>query len=148
MRIADFELERYFARWEFAARYVLCASDVQGYPMGDLLALADDETRSLWQDLRLGYTESTGHPLLRREIATLYDSIEPDEVLTFAGAEEAIFCLVNVLVGPGDHVIATWPGYQSLYEIARAAGAAVTSPNRPRSGQLPLRIAVPAGPRN
>ncbi len=126
MRIADFELERYFARWEFAARYLLCASDVQGYPMADLLALADDETRSLWQDLRLGYTESTGHPLLRTEIVSLYDSIEPDEVLTFAGAEEAIFCLVNVLVGPGDHVIATWPGYQSLYEIARAAGAAVT----------------------
>ena len=126
MRIADFDLERYFARWEFAARYLLCASDVQGYPMSDLLALADDETRTLWADLRLGYTESTGHPLLRQEIASLYESIEPDEVLTFAGAEEAIFCLVNVLVGPGDHVVATWPGYQSLYEIARAAGADVT----------------------
>ena len=50
--------------------------------MADLLALADDETRDLWADLRLGYTESTGHPLLRREIATLYDTIEPDEVLT------------------------------------------------------------------
>jgi len=104
--IADFALERYFARWEFASRHLLCASDVQGYPMADLLALADDETRALWADLRLGYTESTGHPLLRTEIASLYTSIEPDEVLTFAGAEEAIFCLVNVLVGPGDHVIA------------------------------------------
>ena len=70
--------------------------------------------------------ESTGHPLLRREIAALYDTIEPDEVLTFAGAEEAIFCLLNVLVGPGDHAIVTWPGYQSLYEVARAAGADVT----------------------
>ena len=126
MRIADFALERYFARWEFAARYLLCASDVQGYPMSDLLALADDEMRTQWADLRLGYSESTGHPLLRREIASLYETIEPDEILTFAGAEEAIFCLVNVLVGPGDHVISTWPGYQSLYEIARAAGADVT----------------------
>ena len=126
MPIADFALERYFARWEFASRHLLCASDVQGYPMADLLALADDETRALWADLRLGYTESTGHPLLRTEIASLYTSIEPDEVLTFAGAEEAIFCLVNVLVGPGDHVIATWPGYQSLYEVARSVGADVT----------------------
>ena len=56
----------------------------------------------------------------------LYETIEPDEVLTFAGAEEAIFCLMNVLTGPGDHVIVTWPGYQSLYEVARAAGADVT----------------------
>ena len=63
---------------------------------------------------------------LRREIASLYDTSEPDEVLTFAGAEEAIFCLLNVSLGPGDHAIVTWPGYQSLYEVARAAGADVT----------------------
>ena len=43
--------------------------------------------------LRLGYTESTGHPLLRAEIAELYEHVEPDDVLVFAGAEEAIFCL-------------------------------------------------------
>ncbi len=126
MRIADFALERYFARWEFAVEHLLCASDVQAYPMRDLLDLADDETRSLWDGLTLGYTESTGHPLLRREIAGLYDRLEPDDVLVFAGAEEGIFCLVNVLLGPGDHAIVTWPGYQSLYEIARAVGAEVT----------------------
>jgi aspartate/methionine/tyrosine aminotransferase len=126
MRIADFALERYFARWEFAVEHLLCASDVQGYPMGELLALADDETRALWDGLELGYTESSGHPLLRREIASLYQTIEPDEILTFAGAEEAIFCLMNVLLGPGDHAVVTWPGYQSLYEVARAAGAEVT----------------------
>ena len=126
MRIAEFTLERYFARWEFAVEHVLCASDVEGYPMADLLELADDEARGLWDGLRLGYTESTGHPLLRREIAALYETIDPDEVLTFAGAEEAVFCLLNVLLGPGDHAIVTWPGYQSLYEVARAAGADVT----------------------
>jgi aspartate/methionine/tyrosine aminotransferase len=126
MQIPDFELERYFARWEFAVRHILCASDVEGYAMADLLALADGETRALWDSLRLGYTESTGHPLLRREIASLYDRIATDEVLVFAGAEEAIFCVVNVLLGPGDHAIVTWPGYQSLHEVARAAGADVT----------------------
>jgi aspartate/methionine/tyrosine aminotransferase len=126
MRIPDFALERYFARWEFAVEHILCASDVEGYGMADLLALADDETRGLWENLRLGYTESTGHPLLRAEIAELYNRIEPDEVLVFAGAEEAIFCLSNVLLGPGDHAVVTWPGYQSLYEVGRAAGAEVT----------------------
>ncbi|MET1231560.1 MAG: aminotransferase class I/II-fold pyridoxal phosphate-dependent enzyme, partial [Candidatus Limnocylindrales bacterium] len=125
-RIDDFALERYFARWEFAVEHLLCASDVQGYPMAELLALADDETRALWDGLALGYTESTGHPLLRREIAALYETIEPDEVLVFTGAEEAIFCLVNVLLAPGDHAVVTWPGYQSLYEVGRAVGADVT----------------------
>ena len=126
MRLADFALERYFARWEFAVEHLLCASDVEGYPMAELLELADDETRALWAGLTLGYTESTGHPALRREIASLYDAVEPDEVLVFAGAEEAIFCLANVLLGPDDHAVVTWPAYQSLYEVARGAGAAVT----------------------
>ncbi len=126
MRIADFALERYFARWEFAVEYLLCASDVEGYPMAELLALADVEARGLWEDLRLGYTESTGHPLLRAEIASVYEGIEADDILVFAGAEEAIFCLANVVLGPDDHAVVTWPGYQSLYEVGRAAGADVT----------------------
>jgi len=126
MRIADFALERYFARWEFAVDHLLCASDVQGYPMAELLALADDDTRRMWDGLTLGYTESTGHLLLRAEIASLYEDLEPDHVLVFAGAEEAIFCLANVLLSPGDHAVVTWPGYQSLYEVARGAGADVT----------------------
>jgi aspartate/methionine/tyrosine aminotransferase len=126
MRIADFALERYFARWEFAVDHLLCASDVEGYPMADLLGLADDQTRGLWEGLALGYTESTGHPMLRAEIAALYSGLEADDVLVFAGAEEAIFCLGNTTFGPGDHAVVTWPGYQSLYEVARATGAEVT----------------------
>jgi aspartate/methionine/tyrosine aminotransferase len=105
---------------------VLGASDVEGWSMAELLELADDETAALWSGLKLGYTESTGHPLLRREIASLYESAEADDVLVFAGAEEAIFCLANVLLGSGDHAIVTWPGYQSLYEVGRATGAEVT----------------------
>lgn len=125
MRIADFALERYFAKWEFAVQHVACASDVEGWSMTDLLALADDETRSMWDGLRLGYTESTGHPLLRAEIARLYESIAPDDVMVFAGAEEAIYCLMSTALEPGDHVVVTWPGYQSLYEVARSVGAKV-----------------------
>jgi len=126
MHIAEFELERYFARWEFAVEHLLCASDVEGYPMAEVLALADDEMRGRWAGLRLGYTESAGDPLLRLEIASLYTTIEPDEVLVFAGAEEGIFCLMTTLLGAGDHAVVTWPGYQSLYDVARANGAEVT----------------------
>ena len=70
--------------------------------------------------------EAPGHPLLRAEIASLYDEVAPDEVLVFSGAEEAIFIVANVLLGPGDHAIVMWPAYQSLHEVARATGADVT----------------------
>jgi aspartate/methionine/tyrosine aminotransferase len=125
VRLPDFRLERYFARWEFRASYLLCSSDIEGYRLDELLALADEQGRGLWRDLRLGYTESPGHPQLRREIARLYERVEPEHVLVFSGAEEAIFALANVLLGPQDHAVVTWPAYQSLHEVARSTGAAV-----------------------
>ncbi len=124
--IAPFLLERYFARWEFNAPYLLCTSDIQGYPLKDLLALADRETRGLWEGLTLGYTESTGHPLLREEIARLYETVRGEDVLCFAGAEEAIYITQRVLLRPGDHMIVTFPGYQSSYEVAESIGAQVS----------------------
>jgi aspartate/methionine/tyrosine aminotransferase len=124
--IPTFKLERYFARWEFEAKYLLCSSDVEGYAMRDLLALADDETRAMWDDLLLGYTETPGHPLLRQEIARLYDSLEADDVLTFAGAEEGVYVSMRVLLRPGDHTVVVWPGYQSSYQVAQSMGVDVT----------------------
>jgi aspartate/methionine/tyrosine aminotransferase len=126
MRLADFALERYFARWEFKAEMLLCASDLEGWPVADLLALADEDGLRRWHDLRLGYTESAGDPALRAEIAKLYETVSPDDVLVFAGAEEAIFALHNVLLGTGDHALVVRPAYQSLAEVAQAAGADVT----------------------
>jgi aspartate/methionine/tyrosine aminotransferase len=126
MRIPDFKLERYFARWEFAAPYLLCSSDIEGWRLKDLLALAGPDALDRWEGLTLGYTEAPGLPALRQEIAALYPGLGPDDVLTFAGAQEALFVLMNVLLGPGTHAVVTWPGYQSLHEVARATGAEVT----------------------
>lgn len=126
MQIRPFALERYFARYEFTAELLLCSSDVEPYAQRDLLALADDETRALWDGLRLAYTEPPGHPLLRAEIAALYPGLEPDDVLVVAGAEEGVFGFAQAALGAGDHAIVVTPAYQSLYEVARAAGAEVS----------------------
>ena len=100
MRIPEFKLERYFAKWEFHAPYLLCSSDLEGWRMGDLLALADDDARERWARLGLGYTESTGLPALREALAGLYPGVAADQVLTFAGAQDALFAALNVLLGP------------------------------------------------
>ncbi len=124
MKLPDFQLERYFARYEFEAPFLLGSSDVEAYRLPELLALADDEGRAFWEGLSLGYTESPGHPGLRREIASLYERVSPEETLVFSG--EAIFAVLNTTLAHGDHAIVTWPAYQSLHQVARAAGAAVT----------------------
>jgi aspartate/methionine/tyrosine aminotransferase len=40
--------------------------------------------------------------------------------------EEGIFIALNSILDPGDHMICTFPGYQSLYEIAEGLGCEVT----------------------
>jgi aspartate/methionine/tyrosine aminotransferase len=126
MDIADFTLERYFARWEFAVKHVLCASDVEPFRQRDLLALADEDARQRWETLSLGYTESLGLPALREEVANLYPGLTPDDVITFAGAEEGVFLAMHALLTAGDHAVVVWPAYQSLHEVARSIGAEVT----------------------
>ena len=100
MKIEPFALERYFARYEFTARHLLSCSDCESIPMAALLALADDATRDLWDNLRLGYTDSQGHPLLREAIAAIYDDIRPEDVLVTV-PEEGIFLLMQALLNPG-----------------------------------------------
>jgi len=124
MQLAPFKLERYFARYEFSARYLLCGSDCESLPVEDLLALepeAEEGLKHLW----LGYTESPGAPSLRVAISRIYTSIRPEDVLVHSGAEEAIFLFMHAVLAPGDHVVVHWPCYQSLFEVARSIGCAV-----------------------
>jgi len=125
MKIDTFALERYFAKHEFSARYLLSSSDCESLSLAGLLEMADEETEELWDGLKLGYTESQGHPLLRQEIAAIYESIRPQEVLVLA-LEEGIYLLMLALLSAGDHLICTFPGYQSLYEVARSLGCQVS----------------------
>lgn len=125
MPIDPFKLERYFALHEFTAKYLLSPSDCESLSLSELLQLADGESLRLWNELTLGYTESPGHPLLRAEVARLYQKIDPADVL-IAAPEEAVFIVMQTLLTPGDHVVTIFPAYQSLYEVARSNGCTVT----------------------
>lgn len=72
MPISPFKLERYFALYEFKVQYLLSPSDCEALSMAELLQMALPESLRLWEELKLGYTESPGHPLLRTEIAHIY----------------------------------------------------------------------------
>lgn len=122
---SPFALERYFAIHEFKVRHLLGPSDCESMRLEELLALADVEALGLWRSLALGYTESAGHPILRAEVARLYETITADDVLAVI-PEEGIFLAVHAAVAPGDHVVALVPAYQSLVEVARTAGCDVT----------------------
>lgn len=115
--LPDFKLETYFSKWEFTARYHMCASDMESLSVRELLAMAGDEDRRLWDGLRLGYTETFGMPALRQAIANTYDNIDESELLTFAGAEEGIFAAMQVLLTADDHAIVITPNYQAAETV-------------------------------
>ncbi|MET9343942.1 pyridoxal phosphate-dependent aminotransferase [Nonomuraea sp. NPDC003804] len=116
-RLPDFRLETYFSRWEFTARHHLTASDAQTMTMTELLALADDQDRHAWETLSLGYTETFGDPALRQAVADTYTHADADDVICFAGAEEALYVAMQVLLGPGDHAVVVTPNYQSAETV-------------------------------
>ncbi len=125
MEVPPFKLERYFAKHEFDAQYLLCCSDCESMSIGDLLELGQESEQSI-KDVWLGYTESQGDPELREEISKLYSTVNSSQVLVHTGAEEPIFNCMNAILKPGDHVIALYPCYQSLTQIAESIGCEVT----------------------
>ena len=130
MNLPPFKLERYFAKYEFNTEYLLCASDCESMSIADLLAMEAGAAEKFQQGW-LGYTESKGSPALRAEICKLYETIQPEEILVHTGAQEAIFLFMFAAFKEYNHVIIHSPGYQSLAEVARAAGCDV-SPWRAR----------------
>ena len=125
MRLEDFKLEDFFAKYEFNVKYLLCSSDCESFTVNELLKLEDSAEKNL-KNHWLGYTESLGHPELRKEISKLYHKVDYNDVIVFAGAEEGIFIFMNVFLNKGDHIIVQYPAYQSLFEVALAIGCEVT----------------------
>jgi aspartate/methionine/tyrosine aminotransferase len=130
MNLPPFKLERYFAKYEFNAEYLLCASDCEAMSIADLLALESGAAEK-FQQTWLGYTESLGSPALRKEIAGVYQTIQPEDILVHTGAEEVIFLFMLATLKENDHVIVHAPHYQSLSEVAKGLGCFV-SPWRAR----------------
>ncbi len=124
MILKPFALERFFARHEFNVQFNMCASDCESFSLGELLAMEPGAAEA-FSALRLGYTETAGHPDLRREIAGLYRGITADDVLVFAGAEEAIFIFMNAVLNAGEHLLVHSPCYQSLTAVAAGNGCQV-----------------------
>jgi len=125
MHLKDFKVERYFARYEFTAKYLLSSSDCDGYSMKYVLNLASNEELEHWNNLKLGYTETLGSESLRQSILPHYQTIDLDEVVV-SSPGEANFILMNVVLNAGDHVICMAPMYQSLYQVAKDLGCDIS----------------------
>ena len=123
-RTPPFALERYFAEHEFSCKVSACSSDTEAISLNDVLALMDAETRRLWDEQSLGYTEVKGHPAMLALLAEAY-GLAP-HCFQEVAPQEGILLAYAALLEPGDGVVCTAPGYQSFHTCAEQAGGAVT----------------------
>ena len=124
--LPDFALEVYLGQYEFTAKHHLTASDAQTMSIAELLAFGGDAARAAFLSMGLEYTTTWGAESLRAAIASTYESLSPDDVLVFSGAQEAMYWGMQTLVGRGDHVVVTVPNYQSMESVTIATGADVS----------------------
>ena len=117
MKIVPFEIEHFFARYEFNTPYLLCASDCETVSVTELLAMSGRSEADLGE-LKLGYTESQGDPALREAIAGTYSGVSADEIVVLGSPEEGIYLAMRALLEPGDHVVVLTPAYDSLLNLA------------------------------
>jgi len=116
MKIAPFETERFFARYEFTTPYQLCNSDCESISIDELLRLANDSLDGLGRE-RLVYTQSQGDPALRAAIAATHARVTPDEVIVLGSPVEGIYLAAHTLLTPGDEVIVPAPAYDALVNL-------------------------------
>ena len=135
MKIAPFETEHFFARYEFNTPYQLCNSDCESVSIEELLALAGDSLENFGQQ-RLVYTESQGHRDVRESIAAMYADVDPDDVVVLGTPVEGIYLAARTLLEPGDEVIVLSPAYDALINLfEHVAGASGVKKWRFRPGR-------------
>jgi aspartate/methionine/tyrosine aminotransferase len=126
VKIEPFALERWMTTHELHVQYDIAESGILPLTLHDLLSMEPPHEREQWLerllDLRLGYSEARGSFELRSLLAATYAGCDPEKILVTTGAIEANYLLFNVLLNPGDHVVAPYPAYQQLYSVPRALG--------------------------
>lgn len=113
----DFRLISYLSRLEHAVRFPLSSSYPESMSLDTLFELAGKEHRAPFMQTMLDYPPLRGTPELLDAIASTYKNVTAQDVISFAGADEAIYASFQMLLKSGDHAVVITPNYQSLESV-------------------------------
>jgi len=126
LQIPPFQLERWFAEFEFIeGMRNLAASGPFAVKTGELLELEGAETTARYLNLELDYIENPGSESLRQGVADLYSTLNASDVCITSGASEALFLLMWTLAAPGINIVIEEPCYGNVPGIAESLGIEV-----------------------
>lgn len=128
MDIKTIGVEAFLNDYEHDAVWDIAQSTIASLTMGELMALDGTDGEGFYDQLnrtKMNYGWIEGSADFKEEVAKLYRTVDPANVLQMNGGTGANLNAIMALVGPGDHVIAEYPTYQPLYDLPAALGAEV-----------------------
>jgi aspartate/methionine/tyrosine aminotransferase len=126
MKIEKFGVERWMDLYETKCTYNLAETCVASLTVEELLIICGkSDALAEIGAVRLTYGHIPGSLRLRKAVAALYETIQPDDVLVAHGAIGANSLIYETLVDPGDRVVAVFPTYQQHQSIPKCFGAKV-----------------------
>lgn len=128
IEIAKFGVEEWLNKWEKEARYDISQSSIAALTLKELTNLGGTTVTAFFEKLsskELDYGWIEGSPTFKKLVAKLYQKITTANILQTNGSTGANMLALYALLNPGDHVVATFPTYQQLYDIPRSLGAHV-----------------------
>ncbi|MDX9916956.1 MAG: aminotransferase [Gudongella sp.] len=129
MKIKPFKVEQWMNEYEMDAVYNIAETCVDSISLNELLDMAGLDKDTFFEEIsgsRLTYGYITGNPRFKKAIATLYDGLTEEQILTTNGGIGANNLVLQTIVNSGDKVVSIIPTYQQLYSIPESLGADVT----------------------
>lgn len=128
MKIDTFKVERWMNEFEERAVYNLAETCIDSLTLKELLKLCKKEQEEYLATLaetRLSYSHIFGSPELRKGISSLYENVDPDNIVPTHGAVGANNMIITTLISSEDNMVCVLPTYQQHYSIPASIGADV-----------------------
>lgn len=126
MYIKPFGVERWLSKYETTVDYNLTSTSIMPLSINELLEITGEDEEKVKEDLfslKLNYGSIEGRPEYRLGIASLYQTIQKEQVISTNGGVGASHLTMVTVVEPGDHVVAILPAYQQIYSVPESIGA-------------------------
>ena len=129
MKVPIIGVETWLNDWEKSAEVDIAQSTIASLTTQEIMDLDGEGGKTFYEELaatKQNYGWIEGSPEFKAEVAKLYEKeLDPDCILQTNGATGANMNALDVIVNPGDHVIAEYPTYDPLYNIPAMRGAEV-----------------------
>lgn len=129
MQIKKNMVEYWGVLYEYTSKYNLgetCCASISVKELCEMAGINCNEVMDRLANRVMDYGDLEGRPGLLKGIASLYKTLQPDDIYTATGSSGGNLLAFVSVVEPGDHVITLTPSYPQLTAFPECFGADVS----------------------